>query len=156
MIQTHGKVVFGCFTRQIAGAGLLVANPAACSEGISLHKACHHAIYVDRTYNAAHYLQSRDRIHRLGIPQGTETHIYILESVVPRNVGSIDRSVSRRMSQKLRIMHEALDDFDLQKLALDEEEGDTRQYPDITPEDILDIIKELEGTAAIPREDKIS
>ncbi len=138
-----------------SGCQVLVANPAACSEGISLHRACHHAIYVDRSYNAAHYLQSVDRIHRLGIPQGTETHIYRLESVVPRNVGSIDRSVSRRMSQKLRIMHDALDDFDLRQLALDEEEGDTRQDPDITPEDILDIIEELEGTAAIPREDEM-
>jgi hypothetical protein len=29
---------------------VLVANPAACSEGISLHTVCHHAIYLDRNY----------------------------------------------------------------------------------------------------------
>src|SRR5262249_16226093 len=45
---------------------VMIANPAACGEGISLHTACHHAIYVDRAFNAAHYLQSVDRIHRLG------------------------------------------------------------------------------------------
>jgi hypothetical protein len=31
-----------------------------------LHKVCQNAIYVDRTFNAAHFLQSEDRIHRLG------------------------------------------------------------------------------------------
>lgn len=44
---------------------VLVANPAACSEGISLHKVCQYAIYLDRSFNAAHYMQSEDRIHRL-------------------------------------------------------------------------------------------
>ena len=43
-------------------ANVLVANPAACAEGISLHTVCHNAIYVDRNYNAAQYLQSEDRI----------------------------------------------------------------------------------------------
>src|SRR5262249_16991443 len=72
---------------------VLIANPAACSEGISLHKVCHHAIYVDRTYNAAHYLQSVDRIHRLGLPPETLTHIHVLESVAPNITGAIDFSV---------------------------------------------------------------
>ena len=49
-------------------AYVLVANPAACAEGISLHTVCHHAIYLDRNYNAAQFLQSMDRIHRLGLP----------------------------------------------------------------------------------------
>ncbi len=52
--------------------GVLIANPAACSEGISLHTVCHDAVYVDRSYNAAHYLQSVDRIHRIGLPPGVE------------------------------------------------------------------------------------
>ena len=38
-----------------------VANPVAAGEGISLHKVCRMR-YVDRTFNAAHYLQSVDRI----------------------------------------------------------------------------------------------
>ena len=48
---------------------VMVANPAAASEGVSLHRVCRHAIYLDRTFNAAHYLQSEDRIHRFGLPQ---------------------------------------------------------------------------------------
>jgi SNF2 family DNA or RNA helicase len=49
----------------------LVALPQACSESISLHKACQNAIYYDLNYNAAEFLQSLDRIHRVG---GSEIH----------------------------------------------------------------------------------
>ena len=42
-----------------------------CSESISLHKACQNAIYYDLNYNAAEFLQSLDRIHRVG---GSEIH----------------------------------------------------------------------------------
>ena len=143
------------FHAEDSGCRVLVANPAACSEGISLHKVCHHAIYVDRSYNAAHYLQSVDRIHRLGLPTGTETHTYILESVAPNIVGAIDYSVRRRMIQKLHIMSEALDDFDLQRLALDEEAGDAPLDYDITLEDLTDIVEELTGTAVAPGEDEV-
>ena len=48
------------------GCFVLVANPAAAGEGISLHTVCHNAIYADRSYVSTHYLQSIDRIHRLG------------------------------------------------------------------------------------------
>ena len=52
------------------GPAALVTNPATSSESISLHKACHNAIYLDRTYDAALFFQSIDRIHRLGTPGG--------------------------------------------------------------------------------------
>ena len=143
------------FLSEGSGCLVLVANPAACSEGISLHKLCHHAIYVDRSYNAAHYLQSVDRIHRLGLPPDTKTHIHILESVAPNIVGAIDYSVRRRMIRKLRIMSEALDDFDLRRLALDEEEEDAPLDYDITFEDLSDVIEELSGTAAAPEGDEV-
>lgn len=84
---------------------VLVANPAAASEGISLHKACQYAIYLDRTFNAAHYLQSRDRIHRLGLPQGTVPEI---ELVICPN--TIDELVHTRLNQKILTMAQALDD----------------------------------------------
>ncbi|OUC12403.1 MAG: helicase, partial [Alkalinema sp. CACIAM 70d] len=41
---------------------VMIANPAAAGEGISLHKICHDAIYLDRSYVTTHYLQSIDRI----------------------------------------------------------------------------------------------
>jgi hypothetical protein len=43
------------------------ANLAAMAEGVSPRHTCHDAIYVDRTFNAGQYLQSLDRIHRLGL-----------------------------------------------------------------------------------------
>lgn len=89
-------------------AFVLVGNPAACGESISLHTVCHNAIYVDRTYNAAHYLQSEDRIHRLGIPPKTETIIEILNSPL-----TIDDSVGRRLLDKIRLMKYVLEDNDL-------------------------------------------
>ena len=45
---------------------ILIANPAASGESISLHHWCNEAIYLDRSFNAAHFLQSMDRIHRFG------------------------------------------------------------------------------------------
>ena len=54
-------------------------QPAAAGEGISLHHAAHDAIYLDRSYVSTHYLQSIDRIHRLGLNEGVETHIWIIK-----------------------------------------------------------------------------
>ena len=130
---------------------VLVANPAACSEGISLHQKCHEALYVDRSYNAAHYLQSIDRIHRLGLPPGTETNITILQSVAPHQVGSIDHSVSRRLLTKIRAMESILDDADIRQLALDEEEAEPPVDRDITLDDLADLFEQL-TTQAIPDE----
>ena len=80
----------------------ILANPAAAGEGISLHKVCHDAIYLDRSYVTTHYLQSIDRIHRLGLPPGVETNVHIFQTMTPKGFGSIDHSVSRRLAQKLR------------------------------------------------------
>jgi SNF2 family DNA or RNA helicase len=87
---------------------IMVANPAAASEGISLHKVCHHALYLDRTFNAAHYLQSEDRIHRLGLPPDQDTTIEIVECRA-----SIDRTVRDRLKTKIDTMAEALSDNSL-------------------------------------------
>ena len=87
---------------------VLVANPAACSEGISLHRVCHHAIYVDRNYNAAQYLQSRDRIHRLGLTKGTVTTVEILHSG-----DTIDDLIDIRLNMKINRMASVLEDASL-------------------------------------------
>ena len=84
---------------------VMVANPAAAGEGVSLHRICHHAIYLDRTFNAAHYLQSEDRIHRFGLPHNQETFIEIVECE-----GSVDETVRERLGFKIGRMAEALDD----------------------------------------------
>lgn len=115
---------------------VLVANPAACAEGISLHTVCHHAIYLDRNYNAAQFLQSMDRIHRLGLPKGTETTIEIVHSP-----NSIDDLVDSRLTDKIRKMSEVLEDDSLRiepvTVELDEEGFDE--------EDAKQLLKHLKG-----------
>jgi SNF2 family DNA or RNA helicase len=127
---------------------VLIANPAAAGEGISLHTVCHNAIYVDRSYVSTHYLQSIDRIHRLGLAPGQKTSIFLYRTKAPREIGSIDLSVSRRLTEKIRNMQQLLDDPDLHRLALDEEEADDPIDYDITPDDLIDLIRELEGRGA--------
>lgn len=115
---------------------VLVANPAACSEGISLHTVCHHAIYMDRNYNAAQYLQSRDRIHRLGLEKGTITTIEIVHSP-----NSIDDLVDLRLNDKITRMAEVLEDDSLRieavTVELDEDGFDE--------DDAKQLLKHLKG-----------
>lgn len=128
------------------GCFVLIANPATAGEGISLHKACHNSIYADRSYVSTHYLQSIDRIHRLGLPPDQETHIYIYRSKAPPVIGSIDMSVSRRLVEKIRNMQMLLNDPDLHELAFDEDEAGYPLDYDLELRDIMDLIAELEGT----------
>ena len=85
---------------------VLVLNPAAASEAISLHKACKYAIYVDRSFNAAHFLQSEDRIHRLGIKESPTVEILECRD-------TIDQVVAQRLDTKIRTMANALNDNSL-------------------------------------------
>lgn len=84
---------------------VIIANPFAVSESISLHKACHNAIYLERSFNCTHYLQSKDRIHRYGLSKDVDTHYYYLFSK-----DTIDSVISDRLSQKERRMMEIIED----------------------------------------------
>jgi SNF2 family DNA or RNA helicase len=96
---------------------VLLSNPATLGEGISLHQVCHDAVYVDRDFMAGRFLQSLDRIHRLGLDAGTETRVTVL---AVRN--TIDEVVSVRLDQKLEFMAKVLDDPAVQQLSDLEEE----------------------------------
>lgn len=129
---------------------VLIANPAAASEGFSLHRVCHEAIYVDRTYNAAQYLQSIDRIHRLGLSKDTETRVTILKSNIPQGVmpatlGSVDDSVWRRLQLKVDNLSNLLDDQDLKEIAYSEDDALPTDYSDMDEDDVVDLILELTG-----------
>lgn len=124
---------------------VLIANPAAAGEGISLHTVCHNAIYLDRSYVSTHYLQSIDRIHRLGLKDGVETFIHIYQTKAPPSLGSIDLSVSRRLATKIRNLQQLLDDPDLHEIALDEENADDPVDYDVDLQDLIDLVEELEG-----------
>jgi SNF2 family DNA or RNA helicase len=91
---------------------VLLSNPATLGEGISLHQVCHDAVYIDRDFLAGRFLQSLDRIHRLGLAPGTETRVTILATS-----GTIDEVVAMRLAQKLDFMGKILDDPSVQQLA---------------------------------------
>ena len=96
---------------------VLLANPAALGEGVSLHDVCHDAVYLDRTFNAGQYLQSLDRIHRLGLRPDAETRITFL---VARN--TVDERVDARVATKAVRLATMLNDPDLEAMSLPDEE----------------------------------
>ncbi|MFB8277227.1 DEAD/DEAH box helicase [Nocardia colli] len=103
---------------------VLLANPAACGEGVSLHHWCHHAVYIDRTFNAGHYLQSQDRIHRLGLRDGVLTRYTLLISD-----GTIDEFVDGRLREKIMALAQLMDDPGLVQVALPETDTGTIEPP---------------------------
>jgi SNF2 family DNA or RNA helicase len=98
----EGKIRLFHYDRSVM---VMVANPAAAGEGISLHTVCHHAIYLDRSFNAAQYLQSEDRIHRLGLAPDQQTVIEIVECN-----GTVDETVRQRLEFKISQMAAVLED----------------------------------------------
>lgn len=125
---------------------VMVANPAAASEGVSLHSICHHAIYLDRSFNAAHFLQSMDRIHRLGLPPNQSTTIEIVECI-----GSVDETVRARLDFKINVMSSALNDASLR---IDPIPMDPGAYDDedwatggMDADDVQALLRDLAGAA---------
>ena len=58
---------------------VLITNPHTLAESISLHSVCHNAIYYEYSYNLVHLLQSKDRIHRLGLAEDQYTQYYFMQ-----------------------------------------------------------------------------
>jgi SNF2 family DNA or RNA helicase len=107
--------------RQDSACMVLLSNPATLGEGVSLHQECHDAVYVDRDFAAGRFLQSLDRIHRLGLAPDTETRITVLVAAE-----TIDEIVEVRLADKLRFMGGILNDPAVLQLGdLDEEPTET-------------------------------
>lgn len=83
---------------------IMIANPMSASEGISLHEVCKKAFYLDRTYNAAQYLQSRDRIHRIGSNLG-EVKISIYQTQ-----NTLEKHINARLDEKTKNLSLFLND----------------------------------------------
>lgn len=104
---------------------ILIANPSACAESISLHKDCHHAIYLDRSFNCGHYLQSLDRIHRIGLPDDQLTTYYFIESE-----GTVDEVIHQRLQEKAWLMRSVID-MDMPIGSLDLEQNEWNQETEL-------------------------
>lgn len=96
---------------------VIIANPAAVAESISLHKVCHNAIYLEKNFNAANYMQSKDRIHRVGLKKSDIVNYYYIITK-----GSIDIDIHNRVLEKEKSMIDIIEgryvplfdsDFDL-------------------------------------------
>ena len=154
-VQVHGSIPVGVDEKEIDSrryaiwqfknnpdCKIFLANPMTAGEGISLHKICSNAFYLDRTYNAAHYLQSKDRIHRLGIAEDAEIniHLYLLEE-------SIDFHIHERLNFKTEQMAKFLNDssilqneFELDISEFDEDD-ENAHVPDFDIKSLLNFFK---------------
>lgn len=111
--NSSGEAESSAFTREAivrefnsdnSSFSVILANPFAVAESISLHKKCHNAIYVERSFNAAHFIQSKDRIHRFGLSPETKTHYYYLISE-----RSIDETINSRLHIKENRLNEIME-----------------------------------------------
>lgn len=84
---------------------VVIANPFSVAESISLHRGCHNAIYLERDYNCSNFLQSKDRIHRVGLSENQETNYYYF---ISKN--SIDEVIDNRLRLKIERMEEIIND----------------------------------------------
>lgn len=88
---------------------VLVSNPHTLAESVSLHNICHQAVYFEYSFNLVHMLQSRDRIHRLGLDENMRTYYYYLMIDNPDSVFSpIDRKIYNRLIEKRELQEKAL------------------------------------------------
>jgi SNF2 family DNA or RNA helicase len=85
-----------------ASTMLFVGNPAAAGAGLTLHRA-RHAVYESLSNQAAHYLQSLDRIHRRGQTRDVEYTVLLCD-------GTIEVAEFERLTDKERAAQELLGD----------------------------------------------
>lgn len=111
---------------------VLVTNPNTLGESVSLHQTVHDAVYFEYNFNLTFMLQSRDRIHRLGLPKDQYTRYYYLMNEGDRTEGGfIDKRVYKRLKEKEEVMLKAIDGEML--------------LPEITDDYLEDVKRIIEG-----------
>ncbi len=81
-------------------AKILIAIPAAGGVGINL-TAASSAVYLDKTWNAEHWLQSIDRIYRIGQTNSV--------NIISLNACSIDYIISKNLKKKQELLNQVMD-----------------------------------------------
>jgi len=105
---------------------VIIANPFAVGESISLHKACHNAIYLEKSFNAAMYMQSKDRVHRYGLNKSDIINYYYLISE-----NSIDQTIHDRVLEKEQRMLDIIENEEIPLLNINMEDYDESDENDI-------------------------
>lgn len=114
-------------------AQVLITNPNTLAESVSLHLSCHNAIYFEYGFNLTYLLQSKDRIHRVGLEANQKTNYYFAVSK-SRDYEKlpIDELIYDRLQIKAQRMLNAIE---TDKLVITDVASDL--------EDIKDILNEL-------------
>lgn len=105
---------------------VLLTNPHTLAESVSLHSVCHDAIYFEYSYNLVHLLQSKDRIHRLGLSKGQYTQYYFLQTNYDTEYGEwlMGSVIYQRLMEKEQIMLDAIDNHVLEAMPTSDEDLD--------------------------------
>ncbi|MEH6942052.1 SNF2-related protein [Bacillus sp. JJ722] len=106
--QSEREEIIESFKRQ--EIDVLITNPHTLAESVSLHRTCHDAIYLEYSFNLTHMLQSRDRIHRLGLREDdyTQYYYFMLEGM-EGGKNTIDERIYNRLKDKEERMVNAIE-----------------------------------------------
>lgn len=112
---------------------MLISNPHTLAESVSLHHVSHDALYLEYSFNLTHMLQSRDRIHRLGLPANVKTNYYYFELLGQTGARQpIDDLIYNRLDKKRQLMIDTIEGHQI--------------HPEFTAdetEEITDLMNEL-------------
>lgn len=101
---------------------VLVSNPNTLGESVSLHNVVHDAVYFEYNFNLTFMLQSRDRIHRLGLKPNQQTRYYYLMTVSDEPAFNfIDEKIYNSLADKEKRMRDAIDSGILTPIFSDDE-----------------------------------
>lgn len=103
---------------------VLITNPHTLAESVSLHTVCHDAIYFEYSFNLVHLLQSKDRIHRLGLSSNQYTQYWYLENYYDfeGETYSLDQKIYQRLLDKEQIMLDAISQQSIESVTTTEED----------------------------------
>lgn len=106
---------------------VLITNPHTLAESVSLHTACHDAIYYEYSFNLVHLLQSKDRIHRLGLAKDQYTQYYFMTNhyIYNNESVSISERIYKRLKEKEDVMLNAISNDVLENVSSFEEDLET-------------------------------
>lgn len=85
----------------------MILNPQILGKSVSLHREVHDALYFEYNFNLTFILQSRYRIHKLGLEDNQYTRYYYLqtksEPADSGDAGYIDEKIYSKLKKKEKL-----------------------------------------------------
>ncbi|WP_027123939.1 SNF2-related protein [Mycoplasmoides pirum] len=120
--QTRDSIIENFKLKKI---DVLLTNPHTLAESVSLHEVCSDAIYFEFSFNLVHLLQSKDRIHRLGIRNNNTQWYFLINDYDINGVKySLNEIIYNRLTEKEKIMLTALNQNSLEYISTIDEDLD--------------------------------